>query len=138
MPDVCEEILGRLAAGQTLREICRSMKDGPTPQAVRYRVLKDEEFAEQYARARELGIHEMIDETVEIADDGTNDWVERNKDDGSTLVVPNQENIARSRLRVDTRKWLAGKIVPKLYGDKIDHNLSGSFSVNINAADSEL
>ena len=134
--EVQEEILERIASGETLRGICRSDEKFPTPQAVCYLALNDDVFAERYARAREIGIHQMVDEIVEISDDGSNDWMERNADTGDEAV--NHEHISRSRLRVDTRKWLASKVVPKLYGDKVDHNVEGSFTVNIGNADSDL
>ena len=58
---------------------------------------------------------------LEIADDGTNDWIERqNARSGETYIALNDEAISRSRLRVEARKWLMGKMKPKKYGDKID------------------
>jgi hypothetical protein len=56
----------------------------------------------------------MADEVVDISDDARNDFVER--EDASR--VANQEHIQRSRLRVDTRKWLLSKCLPKIYGDR--------------------
>jgi len=37
----------------------------------------------------------------------------------------NHENIQRDRLRVDSRKWYASKVLPKIYGDKLAKELSG-------------
>ena len=59
----------------------------------------------------------MVDELLEIADDCTNDYMERNG-----KLVFDGEHISRSRLRVDTRKWLLSKALPKLYGDKLTHD----------------
>jgi len=56
---------------------------------------------------------------LDIADDGRNDWMERHgKEDAGWQA--NGENIQRSRVRIDTRKWLASKLKPKKYGDKVD------------------
>jgi hypothetical protein len=77
-------------------------------------------FAAQYARAREIGYRTMADEIQEISDDGSNDYMVRTRRDGSTETVVNQEHIQRSRLRVDTRKWLLSKALPKIYGDKVE------------------
>ena len=71
------------------------------------------EFAEHYARAREVQLEHMAAEILEISDDGRNDYVE--DEDGREVV--NTDHIQRSKLRVDTRKWLLSKLKPKVYGD---------------------
>ena len=38
----------------------------------------------------------------------------------------NSENVQRSRLRIDTRKWLMAKMNPKVYGDKLDMTTNGN------------
>ena len=58
----------------------------------------------------------MADQVMEIADDDAKDFVMNAKGD----LVPDYENINRSRLRVDTRKWLLSKALPKIYGDKLE------------------
>ncbi len=65
----------------------------------------------------------LFDEALEIADDASGDWTVDK--DGKKGV--DHENIQRSRLRVDTRKWAAGKMAPKKYGDKLD--LGGSIGL---------
>ena len=55
----------------------------------------------------------------EIADDGTNDWMERQTRGGEMKVVGAHEHIDRSRLRVDTRKWALARMSPKKYGDQV-------------------
>ncbi|HRP05296.1 MAG TPA: hypothetical protein PLV87_10330, partial [Opitutaceae bacterium] len=67
----------------------------------------------------------MADEMMEIADDARNDWMERRGEEDAGWQV-NGEHIQRSRLRVDTRKWMLSKALPKLYGEKqeIDHKSS--------------
>ena len=63
----------------------------------------------------------MADEIMNIADDGTNDWIEQNGDEAArTAYKYNGEAVARSRLRVDARKWVAAKLLPKKYGEKVD------------------
>lgn len=73
------------------------------------------DFREQYARARELQADKLAEEILAIADDGSNDTYK--DEDGLPRV--DHDHIARSRLRVDSRKWLAGKLAPKKYGDKL-------------------
>lgn len=68
-------------------------------------------------RAREAQADLLAEQILQIADDGTNDT--QTDDEGRVRV--DQDVIARSRLRVDARKWLASKMAPKKYGDKIEH-----------------
>lgn len=116
-PEIGDEICGLLAEGRSLREVCRNGKF-PHEATVRGWALSNEEFGTKYRAARELGYHSMLDEMLEIADDGSNDWMQRKIGD-EMIDVENKEVINRSRLRVDTRKWTLAKALPKIYGDKI-------------------
>lgn len=117
--EIASEICERLAAGESLRAICRD--DGmPSEAAVRGWVIDNREgFAAQYARAREAQAHSIAEELLEISDDGSNDWMERSGKDGEAGWQLNGEHVQRSRLRADTRKWLLSKMLPKVYGDKL-------------------
>lgn len=77
---------------------------------------KHPEFLSNYTRAREDQADTLADEIVAIADDGTNDTYKN--EEGFELV--NHDVIARSRLRVEARKWVAAKLKPKKYGDRVD------------------
>jgi len=89
----------------------------PARQTVLDWLHAEPEFAAQYARAREAQADLMGEEILDIADDSRNDsFVD---EDGQTHV--NFDHIQRSRLRVDARKWLMGKMAPKKYGDKLLH-----------------
>jgi hypothetical protein len=79
------------------------------------------EFRDQYVRARELQADAIFDECLDIADDSRNDWILRNGE-----RAPDTEAIQRARLRIDTRKWMAGKLRPKKYGDKLDLTHAGA------------
>ncbi len=85
-----------------------------------YRWLQEKpEFRELYVRAREDQADTLADEILEIADDGHNDWMERfNKDGDCVGWTVNGEAVMRSKLRVESRKWVASKLKPKKYGDK--------------------
>ena len=123
--ELAAEICQKLAEGQTLREVCRA-DEMPSESTVRTWALDDREgFSAQYTRARELGYLAMADELLEVADDGKNDWMERQDENGGAGWEANGEHLQRSRLRVDTRKWLLSKALPKVYGDKITQELQG-------------
>ena len=114
-----DEICERLSTGETLKSICRS-PGMPHESTVRKWARDDHKgFYTRYARSRDIGMDAMADELFDIADDGTNDWMERHGEgnDGYSL---NGEHVSRSRLRVDTRKWYLSKLAPKRYGEKLE------------------
>lgn len=82
---------------------------------------------DQYARAREAQADHYADEIVEISDDGSNDWMSRQQGEETVRVV-DHEHISRSKLRVDSRKWLMSKLAPKKYGEKLE--LSGKMTIS--------
>ena len=78
------------------------------------------EFRAKYAQAKCEQIEFMTEEILEIADDGKNDYMEHyDQKTGCVSWQVNGEHIQRSRVRIDTRKWLAAKLVPKVYGELI-------------------
>jgi hypothetical protein len=79
-----------------------------------------EEFSANYARAREIGYEHWADESVEIADNASNDWMERARKDGEIETVLNREHVSRSELRINTRKWMLSKLLPKKFGDRVE------------------
>lgn len=117
--ELATEICRKLSEGQTLREVCRH-ESLPSESTVRGWALDDREgFSAQYTRAREIGYLAMADELLEVADDGRNDWIERQDEDSKASFVLNGEHVQRSRLRVDTRKWMLSKALPKIFGDRV-------------------
>ena len=78
-----------------------------------------------YAAAREAQADYLAEELLEIADDATNDWMQRRREDGTIATVLNGEHVQRSRLRIDTRKFLLAKLQPKKYGDHVTTALTG-------------
>ncbi len=120
---VCETILVRLASGESMARICRD-KAMPNETTVYRHIFADDDFRQSYELAREIQAERAVDEMIEIADDGRNDWIENN-DPNNPGYRMNGENVQRSRLRIDARKWTAMKLRPKKYGDRIDHKHSG-------------
>ena len=133
---VAEVICNRIIEGQSLREICRD--EGMPSKSVVYRWLDSEpKFRDSYARARESQMEVWADELKEIADDSRNDYMDRLSKDGTIDRVLDPENVQRSRLRIDTMKWLMSKLAPRKYSDKIDINLSGKVEIE-SLSDNEL
>jgi len=109
---LADDICAQLAIGKSLRNICQP-ESMPAVSSVYKWLRENDDFSNQYARAREDQADYLADEIIEIADDGRNDFME---DDEGNMVV-DHEHIQRSRLRVDARKFLASKLKPKKYGD---------------------
>jgi hypothetical protein len=103
----------------TLNTVCQRPRM-PRESTVRgWAIDLDHPFSAMYARAREVGYYKMADETIEIADDSSRDWKKTVDKQGNDVIVADHDHIARSRLRVDTRKWLLSKVLPKIYGDRV-------------------
>lgn len=109
----------RMAEGETLRQICRD-KVLPARSTVYRWLSKNPAFADQYALAREALVNAWADEIIDIADDGTTDYVTKVGRNGAEYEAVDQEHIQRSRLRVDTRRWLLSKLNPGQYGDHME------------------
>ena len=116
--EIASLICGRMANGESLRSICRDPAM-PALSSVFLWVSKHPEFSEQYKLAMASRADAMFEEMFDIADDGSNDWMEVNGKDGETGWKLNGEHVQRSRLRLDTRKWALSKMMPKKYGDNI-------------------
>ena len=133
---VCSE----LAKGRSLNNILTMDGNMPTP-ATFLQWLEDdpEGLGKHYAHAREVGYRLLADEIVAISDEThTTTWIHEQDVDGNYLFNPDKspklkemlvplspDVIARNRLRVDTRKWMLSKMLPKIYGDKITNEHTG-------------
>ena len=104
-------ICRRLAEGESLRGICAD-KAMPAISTVMGWLFngKYEDFSEQYTRARQAQAELRADEIIDIADGAEH---------GAS------EAVQAARLRVDARKWVAAKLLPKKYGDKLQHTGEG-------------
>ncbi len=117
--ETADSICDQIANGMSVREICRQ-EEMPSAATV-FKWLSDfPSFAEQYARAKAASADAIAEEILDIADNATNDWMERNAEEGSSAgFVLNGEHVQRSKLRIESRKWLLAKLQPKKYGDKL-------------------
>ena len=119
--DICE----RISDGQSVREITRDESMPAMSTVFRWLADKDD-FREQYARACTARAEHIFDEMLDIADDGDNDWMERKgRDNQSIGWQENGEALGRSKIRIDARKWVLGKMNPKKYGEKVTNELVG-------------
>lgn len=106
-----------------MRSICR-LGEMPAESTVRAWALDDVNgFSAQYARAREIGYHGLFDEILEIADTTQEGVKTVQKLTG--VETTTGDMIEHRKLRVDARKWMLARALPKLYGDKLEHTGPG-------------
>jgi hypothetical protein len=107
--EAAAKICAWLADGKSLRAYCRQA-DTPSRETVCKWLSENRDFADRYARAREVQADAIVDEILDIADDSTLD--------------PNDR-----RVKIDARKWIAGKLRPKVYGDRVQADVNGKLTL---------
>lgn len=117
---IADEILDRLSDGETLPAICSDDRMPSRVTVMRWADEDRQEFSDRYQRARERQRDAWSDDIVTIADDGTNDYVEREQKNGDAKVIFDREHVERSKLRVSSRQWLMKVGSPHKYGDKLE------------------
>lgn len=128
--ELIENICQRLADGESLNSITKEA-DMPSRNTL-YRWLKEERYAlfrDKYESARLEQADKFFEQIIEIADDDSLDI--GFTEEGKPFIKG--ENIQRSRLRIDARKWVIAKMIPKKYGDKIEEAYEDKV-ININIA----
>ena len=112
---IADEILERIALGQSLVSICK--RDHMPGMSTVFRWLSDDidSFRERYTDAREAQAETMADELVDISDS-----------------EPDDTNVNRHKLRIETRKWVAAKLLPKKYGERM--TIEGEIKISVSAA----
>lgn len=124
-PELAQLICKRLTDGVTLLEICRD-ETMPHISTImdwsKGTVSQAAEFPEMYARARRIQLARMAEEIQLIADDCSNDYMDRQLESGAVRVV-DHEHVKRSELRIKTRQWALSKLEPQTYGDRIAHQM---------------
>ena len=97
-----EELLQRITDGDSLASIVEG-DEWPSYRTIFRRLEDDEKFRQRYDRARAVQAERWADELVVLPD--------------SLPENATAEQVAVAKLRVDTRKWIIGKRLPKKYGD---------------------
>ena len=138
---ISDHIIAELAKGRSLLNICTVDPGVPDTGTFLQWVNEDDPagLSVRYAHARELGYRRMADEILELSDK-KGEWVEvQDLDvDGRPLLdadgmpilkkvfMPlNSDVIAHTRLQIDTRKWVLAKMLPKVYGEKVQQEHTG-------------
>lgn len=134
--EIADEICEQLADGVSLRKICAAKKMPNRATVFRW-LAQREDFAKQYTRAREAQADAIADEILYLADTSRMGVKTTTLANGKVEKVRG-DMVERARLQIDVRKWYAGKLRPKVYGDKVQTEHSGSVGVaqaNMTAAE---
>jgi len=120
--ELADEICLRLSKGESLNAICKT-PGMPLEQTVRNWHINDiNGFAAKYAQARVAQAHRWAEEIVTLSDMPPPLTPDGRYDSGA---------VAHQRLMVDTRKWLLSKVLPKVYGDRVNLDHGGSITINV-------
>lgn len=130
---VVDAVLSEIAGGKSMVKVCL-MPGMPNRTAFLKRVAEDDELQTRYAMAMSARADKYAEETIDIADDGSNDTYLDEEGNKRT----DQDVVARSKLRIAARQWYAAKIAPKKYGDKVDVNHGGQEGNPIQALLSQI
>jgi hypothetical protein len=111
--EICAEICGRLACGEPISKISQD-PHMPGMTTIYMWLRRHEDFRKQYEEARKDGAHAFADQIAHIIDMRP---LEVTDEYGNVKLDPG--SIAWQRLRMDGRKWLAAKYLPRVYGERI-------------------
>jgi hypothetical protein len=121
--DMFEEALVAIAMGSTVRQACEQVGLGDRVETFYKLVMRDENCKEAYEEARMIQAEKMaIDDIIEISDDDKLDETFEGK--------PNAAAVNRSRLKVDSRKWIASKLHYKRFGDRIQQDIEQNVTID--------
>jgi hypothetical protein len=128
-----------MADGETLSQICRDERM-PWRRIVSEWVRDIPAFEIEYLKARDQMLERWAEDVVEISEDGTNDWVMREVAAGRAPASAylNAEHVQRSKLRVDSRRWLLSKLRPETYGESQRIDLKGRITLSEKEIDNQL
>jgi hypothetical protein len=119
--ELAQKICRSIASStDSMTKICNRNPEFPNRECIWSWRLDYPEFSNMYNDAKRQQADLLAEEILEIADDARNDIIHREDRDGNEYEVINSEFVARSKIRIETRKWHASKMLPKVYGDRLE------------------
>lgn len=120
--EMIDEICARIADGESLNKICKD--EHIVSRQAFFNYIKDhEEAIDKYKRAREFQADYYADKILEVSENQELGEVVEISEHGTKKTI--SDMISHRRLKIDTYKWLAGKLKPKVYSDKFQLEHSG-------------
>lgn len=126
--ELADKICEQVAMGLSFRRIAE-IEGLPKKTLIFEWLASKPDFAEKYARAKDIAVELMVEDALEIVDDASDDLIEEVTESG-TVTRANTAATQRARLRYDARRWLAGQLKPKKYGtQRLEQQVSGSLDL---------
>jgi hypothetical protein len=123
---IWSELLPLIASGASLPAALRQLPEPrPTLWWCKMAIRNDPDLDTRYRAAMELRADALADEIAAIADEPIPDHLRGA--DASAFVQ-------RQRMRVDAKKWLACKLFPKRWGDRVELGVDIAQRISITAA----
>lgn len=115
-----EEICNTLSVSiDGLRRICAANAHFPESSTIKEWRHTNKEFSALYEAAKLKQALGFAEDIIDIVDYNIEDMIMTDKG-----LTPNPVAIARARLRMDARKWIACKLLPKVYGEKVQQEVT--------------
>lgn len=111
---IADDICTRLVEGESIRQVCRD-PSMPALSSVMLWLRKHPEFSEQYARSRVDQGHTIYGEICEVEE----------------KVASGEMNPNQGRVLIDSKKWRAARMEPRVYGDKVRVETDSVISINV-------
>lgn len=137
---LAEKIADLHAEGLSITEIAKR-DDMPTRKAMLRWMAEQQPFADMMNAARRAYVDFLAEECLKLADDSEGDWKECRDRDGESFYKPDYDNVARAKLKIDTRMKLIAKWAPQQYGEKatLEHTGPGGGALQVESkSDNEL
>lgn len=123
-PELAERICLEISSSsEGLDSICNRVPDFPHSRTIYVWLIRHEEFQQQYARAKERQAQLLADQIITIADTTEPGEIVTIKPDGEERKIADMTE--HRKLKIESRKWLAMKLLPRIYGDKSTIEISG-------------
>lgn len=131
-PELATKICERIMNMETLTKICNDPLMPHKSTVIKWFADPDKaQFRDMYYYARRVQAEMYVDMAMDIVDDTSEDWQQTfNKKGEPNGWKPNHETAANKKLKIDTIKWNATKMLPKLYGEKleVEHGVTGDLA----------
>lgn len=137
-PDIADQVCSAIATqSKGLATIIQELGLNISPALFYKWIQQDASLRERYARAKADQAQVLADEIMQIADSTQEGAIITEKSDGS-VETKRSDMLEHRKLRIESRKWLAAKLLPKVYGDKLEHTGEIGLKTVILAPDAKL
>lgn len=105
---------------ESVSKLCKQNPNWPCITTIqKWRILK-KDFGEMYQKAKSAQIESLVDKAIDLASDSSKDFLENY----NGMPVPMTVAINRHKLEIETIKWMAAKLAPRVYGDKVQQEIT--------------